>query len=88
MAPEWSRFGVTDGQDPSIKNAPDDVVEKLKKRAEQNDRSLQGELLAIVTEAVSPKRLTVMEVYERGKAMGLKTKGDSVKIIRAMRDGR
>lgn len=76
------------GKTLSIKNAPDDVVEKLKRRAAQNHRSLQGELLAIVTEAAGLKRLSVLDVYERGRAKGLKTKGDSVKIIRAMRDGR
>jgi len=31
----------------SIKNAPDDVVERLRRRAAKNHRSLQGELLAI-----------------------------------------
>jgi plasmid stability protein len=38
----------------SIKNAPDDVVERLRARAVRNRRSLQGELLAIVEEAVRP----------------------------------
>jgi hypothetical protein len=31
----------------SIKNAPDDLVVKLKERAAKHHRSLQGELLAI-----------------------------------------
>jgi len=38
----------------SIKNAPDDVVERLRQRAERHHRSLQGELLAIIEEAVQP----------------------------------
>ena len=35
----------------SIKNTPDDVAERLRRRAARNRRSLQGELLAIVEAA-------------------------------------
>ena len=42
----------------SIKNAPDDVVDRLRERAERHHRSLQGEMLAILEEAVRPKRMT------------------------------
>ena len=35
----------------SIKNASDEVVAALKLRAQQNHRSLQGELMAIIEEA-------------------------------------
>ena len=36
----------------SIKNAPDDVVQRLRERAERHHRSLQGELMAIIEAAV------------------------------------
>lgn len=36
----------------SIKNVPEAVIERLRERAERNHRSLQGELLALVSEAV------------------------------------
>jgi plasmid stability protein len=36
----------------SIKNAPDDIVRRLRERAEQHHRSLQGELMAIIEQAV------------------------------------
>jgi plasmid stability protein len=50
----------------SIKNAPEKVVRKLKKRAERNHRSLQGELMAIITEAAErPQPLTLKELVER-----------------------
>jgi plasmid stability protein len=39
----------------SIKNAPDDVVERLRRRAERHHRSLQGELLAIIEDAARPQ---------------------------------
>lgn len=37
----------------SIKNAPDDIVRRLRQRAERNHRSLQGELMAIIETAVA-----------------------------------
>jgi plasmid stability protein len=40
----------------SIKNAPDDVVARLKERATRHRRSLRGELLTILEEAVRPPR--------------------------------
>jgi plasmid stability protein len=70
----------------SIKNVPDDLAARLRARAATHHRSLQGELLAILEEAAQPK-LTVDELVQRVKALGLRTPSDSVKIIRAHRDG-
>ena len=70
----------------SIKNVPDDLAARLRTRAAAHHRSLQGELLAILDEAAQPK-LTVDELVQRVKALGLRTPSDSVKIIRAHRDG-
>jgi hypothetical protein len=39
----------------SIKNVPDTVALDLRIRAKLNHRSLQGELMAIITEAVAEK---------------------------------
>ncbi len=73
----------------SIKNAPDDLVTRLKERAAKHHRSLQGELLAIVEEAVRPRRkLTIDEVMEKIQRLGLNTPSDSAEIVRADRDGR
>ena len=36
----------------SIKDVPDDMAEKLRQRAARNHRSLQGELMALVEQAV------------------------------------
>jgi len=36
----------------SIKNAPDEIVSQLRRRAQRNHRSLQGEMLAILEDAV------------------------------------
>jgi antitoxin FitA len=75
----------------SIKDAPDDLVEAVKKRAVQNHRSMRGELLAIIEEAVRrprPARMTVDEIVAQGKRLGLHTASDSVEIVRADRDSR
>jgi len=73
----------------SIKNAPDDVVERLRQRAERHHRSLQGELLAIIEEAVKPKReLSPAELLVEIRRLGVHTPGDSATIIRMDRERR
>ena len=73
----------------SIKNAPDDLVVRLKARAERNHRSMQGEVLAILEEAVrSPRRLTPDEFLAEIRKLGFKTPSESAEIIRKMRDER
>ena len=73
----------------SIKNAPDDIVRRLKARAERNHRSLQGELLAILEEAVAKEStITVEELLDGVRRLGLKTGSDSAELIRADRDAR
>ena len=71
----------------SIKNAPDDVVARLRERATRNHRSLQGELLSIIEEAVEPgRKLNVDEVWVEAKRLGLSSPDNSTAIIRADRD--
>jgi plasmid stability protein len=71
----------------SIKNAPDEVVQRLRQRAERHHRSLQGELLAIIEEAVSTEQeLTPAELLAEIRHLGLRSQGDSAAIVRADRD--
>ena len=73
----------------SIKNVPDEVASKLRERAERHRRSLQGELLAIVEEAVGThSEMTVAELKAYVDSLGLQTRDNSVDIIRADRDAR
>ena len=73
----------------SIKNAPDDIVSRLRTRAERNHRSLQGELLAILEEAVRKEpALSVEEVLREVRRLGLQTGSESADLIRADRDAR
>jgi plasmid stability protein len=86
MAPNWSQNMPVSL---SIKNAPDEVVERLKMRARKNRRSLRGELLAILEDAVGNQRkLTMREVLEEVQREGLSTPSESVEIIRRDRDTR
>lgn len=75
--------------DLSIKNAPDDVVQRLRERAQRNHRSLQGELMAIIEEAVrplAPRRLSLAEVMAETRKLGLPRVDESAAIVRADRD--
>ncbi|HLI21976.1 MAG TPA: Arc family DNA-binding protein [Stellaceae bacterium] len=68
----------------SIKNTPDRIVNRLKQRAKRNHRSLQGELLAIVEEAVTTDRrkMTPAQVLAKVRSLGLQTPSESVAMIR------
>jgi len=73
----------------SIKNVPEDVVRRLRQRATRRHRSLQGELLAIIEEAVQSEReLSPAELLAEVRRLGLRTPSDSATIIRADRDRR
>lgn len=82
----WSQIG-TMPVNLSIKNAPDKVVQRLRQRAERHHRSLQGELLAIIEEAVRPAHeLSPTDLLVEVRRLGLHTPADSTTIIRADRE--
>ena len=74
----------------SIKNVPKKKVDQLKLRARLNHRSLQGELLAIIDQAIlvspRPGSITIEQLVENGRRLGLSTPSDSVRMIREDRD--
>jgi plasmid stability protein len=73
----------------SIKNAPEDIVERLRLRAERHHRSLQGELLAIIEAAVRDDRATTpREILAEVRRLGLQTPGEAAALVRAERDRR
>jgi len=72
----------------SVKNVPDELVERLRERARRHHRSLQGELMAILEEALSSKCLTVDEVYRKIHALDIKTEDETVDLLRENRDAR
>jgi plasmid stability protein len=77
--------------DLSIKGVPEAQVLALRERATRNHRSLQGELRAIIDAALAPqkeRRITLDELAERGRQLGLKSASEAPAWIRELRDSR
>jgi plasmid stability protein len=73
----------------SIKNVPDALADRLRRRAELANRSLQGELMTILEAAVyGSEPLTPRELLDWVRKQGLATEADSVDLLRADRNGR
>ncbi len=72
----------------SIKNIPQEMLEKLRDRARRHHRSLQGEVMTILEDAIAPQKLSVDEVCEQVKRLGLSTGDESTAWIRELRDSR
>ena len=72
-----------------IRDLDDEVVKALKKRAEQNHRSLQRELKAIITEAARPRRIDpklLARIDALRNSLKGRIHGDSVDLIRKERE--
>jgi plasmid stability protein len=84
----WSQFG-TMPVNLSIKNAPDQVVQRLRQRAERHHRSLQGELMAIIEAAVQEDQPAApTDILAEVRRLGLYTPSEATALVRADRDGR
>jgi plasmid stability protein len=71
----------------SVKSVPDHVADRLRRRAARNHRSLQGELLSILTEAAQAEgALSPAELLDWVRRTDLETPAESAEIIRADRD--
>jgi plasmid stability protein len=73
----------------SIKAVPDELADTLRRRAAQNHRSLQGELMHILQAAVAePRPFPAKELAKRIKALGFTSPDEGTAIVRAARDRR
>ena len=74
----------------SIKNVPDELAERLRRRAERAHRSLQGELMTILTDAAGRPsgRLSIQEARRRVAELGLRAPSESAAMVREDRDTR
>lgn len=73
----------------SIKNVPDKIAEQLKKRAANNHRSLQGELMSIIEAVVAKnKTMTPLEILREIRSLELSTPAESREMVRDDRDAR
>lgn len=85
----------------SVKNVPDDLAERLRRRAERNRRSLQRELVSILEAAVGQvpasatdqmlpaerEPITIEELGEIARRLFPNGTASSVETIRKMREG-
>lgn len=72
----------------SVKTVPDDTVHRLKMRAERHHRSLQGELMAILEEAVQePAALSPEDILKEVQNLGLSTPSEAASMVREARNG-
>lgn len=73
----------------SIKNVPDEILKRLRRRAASHHRSLQGELMVIIEQGVlSEERLTVDEVIAQVRKLRVRTPTEATRMIRMDRDAR
>jgi len=73
----------------SIKNVPDKLAKRLRRRAELHHRSVQGELMTILTDALASNgTLTLAEAHKRIQKLGFHTPDEATAMIRADRDAR
>lgn len=77
----------------SIKDVPDEEVERLRERAKRNHRSLQGELRALVQEAVNVKpssetsrKLTIQDIAKRIRKLDISSRSEAARLVRQDRD--
>ena len=73
----------------SIKNVPDELADRLRRRAEAAHRSMQGELMAILEAALEERSpLTPADLLALTKRLGLETPDEATRDIRRDRDAR
>ena len=90
MEPESNRLGETMATNFTLKNIPEDLYQKVKESADRNQRSVNGEIISILTAATSPRRVPVDEILARARSLRGRTHGlltDEL-LDRAKRDGR
>ena len=59
----------------TLKNIPEEIYEKIKVRAERNQRSINGEIIAILGEVTTPRRVSAEEFLACADEIRARTKG-------------
>lgn len=73
----------------TIENVPDELVERLRRRAAAHHRSLQGELMVIIEASVGTDKVPMPhELLAQVRRLGLQKPSESVSIIRKDRNAR
>lgn len=73
----------------TIENISDDLVDRLRKRAELHSRSMQSEVIAILDQSLrTGRKLSLGEFRQRLDELDFQTGDDSTRWIRELRDSR
>jgi antitoxin FitA len=72
MIPLWLHFG-TKMANLTIKNIPDDLYQRLKKRAEVNRRSMNAEVLVCLEETLITPQVDTTTILSRIRELRAKT---------------
>ena len=72
----------------SIKDVPDDIAEALRIRAQENHRSMQGELMAMLERHTHERPFNARWLADEVRRLGLRTPAESTQWIREDRDSR
>jgi plasmid stability protein len=89
MDPKWNHWSEAMPVNLSIKNVPDDLAESLRERARLAHRSLQGELLVILGEAIRGREsMSPFEFLSAVRELGVETGADADDAVRSARDAR
>lgn len=90
MEPNDSQIREQATMNYTVKNIPDAIYEKIKARAHRHHRSINGEIIAILGEVVTPQRVSVEEFLARADEIRARTKGFVTDdfLRKAKREGR
>ncbi len=73
----------------TINNVPEELLQRLRARAQAHRRSLDAELLTILERAVSRRgRLSIEELRARIDAVGFPPRDEAAEVVRSGRDAR
>jgi len=65
MVPKWNCEAIM--VTVTIKNIPEEVYERIKTQAKANHRSINGEILSILEQAISIPPIDVLETLKRAR---------------------
>jgi plasmid stability protein len=90
MKPNSNHLGDQMATNFTLKNIPEDLYKKVKERAQRNNRSINGEIISILSAATAPDQIPVDVILARARALRERTRGFLTDefIDQAKREGR
>lgn len=90
MKPNSNHIGDQMATNFTLKNIPEDLYKKVKERAQRNNRSINGEIISIISAAMASRHSSADEILARARALRAQTGGFLTDdfINQAKREGR